>query len=233
MISEFGILSVLPPLLAIILALKTFSGVKRRQEIRGVKNGITVMDDFAHHPTAVRQAIDSFGDLHAVINNAGIIRRAPAIEFSEDDLVFRCNLVSEEDGILLNHSAGHISTEEAKELINELNNKLGDDRVQFYSGVSYRHVMIVKGGKSGLQCTPPHDHPGEKLDDYLPTPASAVTVIDDAVPVRSINTSSNSGVISSTRSTCPPAAGICSARRFWTASLFPVATFRCSRSPKR
>ena len=103
----------------------------------------------------------------------GVLEAAAlGIDFSEDDLVFRCNLVSEEDGILLNHSAGHISTEEAKELIDELNDKLGDDRVRFYPGVSYRHVMIIKGGQNGLQCTPPHDHPGEKLDDYLPTPAS-------------------------------------------------------------
>nr|WP_321452096.1 cofactor-independent phosphoglycerate mutase [uncultured Carboxylicivirga sp.] len=101
----------------------------------------------------------------------GVLEAAAlGIDFSEDDLVFRCNLVSEEDGILLNHSAGHITTDEAKVLIDELNDKLGDDRVRFYAGVSYRHVMIVKGGKNGLQCTPPHDHPGEKVADYLPTP---------------------------------------------------------------
>nr|WP_321410535.1 cofactor-independent phosphoglycerate mutase [uncultured Carboxylicivirga sp.] len=102
----------------------------------------------------------------------GVLEAAAlGIEFSENDLVFRCNLVSEDKGILLNHSAGHITTEEAKELIDELNDKLSDDRVSFYAGVSYRHVMIIKGGKNGLNCIPPHDVPGEKVDKILPTPA--------------------------------------------------------------
>ncbi len=101
----------------------------------------------------------------------GVLEAAAlGIDFTDKDLVLRCNLVSEEDGVLLNHSAGHISTEEAKELIVELNKKLGSDVVKFYPGVSYRHVMIVKGGQNGVVCTPPHDVPGEKVNTILPKP---------------------------------------------------------------
>ncbi|MCU4175381.1 cofactor-independent phosphoglycerate mutase [Carboxylicivirga sp. N1Y90] len=95
---------------------------------------------------------------------------ALGVDLEEGDLAFRCNLVSEEDGVLLNHSAGHISTEEADELIVSLNEQLGDDVVKFYTGVSYRHVMVIKGGQNGLSCTPPHDVPGERIDTILPKP---------------------------------------------------------------
>jgi len=102
----------------------------------------------------------------------GVLEAAAlGIDFTDKDLVLRCNLVSEENGVLLNHSAGHISTEEAKELIVELNEKLGSDVVKFYPGVSYRHVMIVKGGQNGVVCTPPHDVPGEMVNKILPKPA--------------------------------------------------------------
>ena len=58
-----------------------------------------------------------------------------------------------------NHSSGHISTEEADELIQCLNERLGSDRVKFYTGVSYRHLLVIKGGDKRLDCTPPHDVP--------------------------------------------------------------------------
>lgn len=111
-------------------------------------------------------------DAEKYYQGRGVLEAAAlGIELADDDLAFRCNLVSEDDGVLLNHSAGHISTEEAKELIEELNKQLGDDVVKFYSGVSYRHVLVIKGGKSGVICTPPHDVPGEKVDSILPKPA--------------------------------------------------------------
>lgn len=76
------------------------------------------------------------------------------------DLALRCNLICIEDGAIKNHSAGHISNEEAGELIRYLNDQLGSPMVHFHEGVSYRHLLVIKGGDKRLQCTPPHDVPG-------------------------------------------------------------------------
>lgn len=104
----------------------------------------------------------------------GVIEAASlGIDIKSEDLVLRCNLVSLEDGILVNHSAGHISSPEAAELIAALNEKLGSERVKFYPGTSYRHILIIKGGNSDVKCTPPHDHPGKEALPLFPVANSA------------------------------------------------------------
>lgn len=104
----------------------------------------------------------------------GVIEAASlGIDIKSEDLVLRCNLVSLEDGILVNHSAGHISSPEAAELIAALNEKLGSERVKFYPGTSYRHILIIKGGNSAIMCTPPHDHPGKEALPLFPVANSA------------------------------------------------------------
>lgn len=104
----------------------------------------------------------------------GVIEAASlGIDIKSEDLVLRCNLVSLEDGILVNHSAGHISSPEAAELIAALNEKLGSERVKFYPGTSYRHILIIKGGNSDIMCIPPHDHPGKEALPLFPVANSA------------------------------------------------------------
>jgi len=110
-------------------------------------------------------------DAEKYYEGRGVLEAAAlGIDIEANDLVFRCNLVTEEDGRLLNHSAGHISTEEAQELIVALNEYLGNGVVQFHTGVSYRHVLVIKNGRKGLSCTPPHDVPGEYVETILPKP---------------------------------------------------------------
>ncbi|MEG1749795.1 MAG: 2,3-bisphosphoglycerate-independent phosphoglycerate mutase, partial [Tannerellaceae bacterium] len=75
------------------------------------------------------------------------------------EMAMRCNLICVEGEILKNHSSGHITTEEADILIHYLNEQLGSERVKFYTGVSYRHLLVIKGGDKRLDCTPPHDVP--------------------------------------------------------------------------
>jgi 2,3-bisphosphoglycerate-independent phosphoglycerate mutase len=65
-------------------------------------------------------------------------------------------------------SAGHITTQEARILIEEIDSKLGSDHLRFYPGVSYRHLMVWKGGKDKIECTPPHDIQDKDILDYLP-----------------------------------------------------------------
>jgi 2,3-bisphosphoglycerate-independent phosphoglycerate mutase len=100
----------------------------------------------------------------------GIEARSLNIPVGEGEVVFRCNLVAIRDGRMWDYSAGHISSGEAKELINSLNQSLGNDRIHFYPGVSYRHICKLKGSEETLSasCTPPHDIPDKPVRDFLP-----------------------------------------------------------------
>ncbi|MBI4705319.1 MAG: cofactor-independent phosphoglycerate mutase [Deltaproteobacteria bacterium] len=79
------------------------------------------------------------------------------------DVAIRCNLVALEDGRMLDHSSGHISTAEAHELIATLGAELAGEGVEFHPGVSYRHLLVLRGGRfrPELECWPPHDHVGK------------------------------------------------------------------------
>jgi len=92
------------------------------------------------------------------------------INIGEGEIVFRCNLVAVQDGKMLDYSAGHITTDEARELITAVDKSLGDSGTHFYPGVSYRHILKLKGHKDALAavCTPPHDIPGKPVKDYFP-----------------------------------------------------------------
>lgn len=94
------------------------------------------------------------------------------ITLGENEVAFRCNFVTEDNGLMADYSAGHISTAEAKVLIEALNDKLGNSRVRFYPGVSYRHLMVLRdeAGYPSLktQCIPPHDIVGKGFSEYLP-----------------------------------------------------------------
>ncbi len=101
------------------------------------------------------------------------------VELVPEDVAFRCNLVTlrimggkspgaSRNAIMEDFSAGHISTREARLLIEEIDSKLGSDRFRFYPGVSYRHLMVWKSGKDRIECTPPHDIQDKSIQDYLP-----------------------------------------------------------------
>lgn len=83
------------------------------------------------------------------------------------EMAMRCNIICIQNEKIKNHSAGHISNEEAAELVHFLEAELGSDLVKFHVGVSYRHLLIVKGGNKKIDCTPPHDVPGTPFKDVL------------------------------------------------------------------
>jgi 2,3-bisphosphoglycerate-independent phosphoglycerate mutase len=101
---------------------------------------------------------------------AAIEARSLGIPIGPDEVVFRCNLVTVADGNMADYSGGHIATAEAVEIIKTLNEALGGEDVVFYPGVSYRHILKLKGHAATLQaaCTPPHDIPGREIEKYLP-----------------------------------------------------------------
>ncbi|MBZ9623078.1 cofactor-independent phosphoglycerate mutase [Clostridium sp. FP2] len=92
----------------------------------------------------------------------------------DTDITFRCNLVTLSEGepyaekIMLDHSAGEITTEESAELISALSEYLSTEAIKFYPGISYRHLMIWDNGPYEWKLTPPHDILGKKVKDYMP-----------------------------------------------------------------
>lgn len=119
----------------------------------------TVADGF--HPGSEVANMSVMGyDLPTVYEGRGVLEAASiGVDLQPNDMAMRCNLVCVEGELLKNHSAGHISTEDADVLIKYLEEKLGSDKVHFYTGVQYRHLLVVKGGDKHVACVPPHDVP--------------------------------------------------------------------------
>ena len=106
-----------------------------------------------------------------VFEGRGVLEAASiGVILEPGDLALRCNLICTKEGRIKNHSAGHISSEEARQLITYLNEQLGSDSVKFYPGVSYRHLLVIKGGNKQLACAPPHDHMGEMYHNLMVKP---------------------------------------------------------------
>ena len=87
------------------------------------------------------------------------------VDLKPGEMAMRCNIICIEGDDIKNHSAGHITTEEADVLVKYLQEHLGSERVRFHTGVQYRHLLVIKGGDKRIDCTPPHDVP---LKPYRP-----------------------------------------------------------------
>lgn len=138
------------------------------------KNGrlVTVPDDLPAGSEVANLAVLGY-DVHKVYNGRGVLEAAASgVHVAPDDLAMRCNLLCLENDRIKNHSAGHISTEEARQLIDSLNARLSRDGLRFYPGVSYRHLLLLRNGNPGVRLTPPHDVPGTPWRDVLPTAAN-------------------------------------------------------------
>ena len=120
---------------------------------------ITVPDGF--HPGSEVANMSVMGyNLPKVYEGRGPLEAASiGVELQSGDMAMRCNLVCIEGDILKNHSAGHVSTEEADVLVKYLQEHLGDEQIQFHTGVQYRHLLVIKDGDKHIDCTPPHDVP--------------------------------------------------------------------------
>jgi 2,3-bisphosphoglycerate-independent phosphoglycerate mutase len=95
------------------------------------------------------------------------------IELGPDDVVFRMNLVSlkpDANGSLTmnDFTSGHITSEEAAKIVADISGELGGDGLEFHNGVSYRHLLVWRGGVTGTRLTPPHDITGKSVEAYLP-----------------------------------------------------------------
>lgn len=133
---------------------------------------MTVPEGF--HPGSEVANMSVMGyDLSKVYEGRGALEAASiGIDLKPGEMAMRCNLICVENDNIKNHSAGHITTEEADVLIKYLEEHLGDDRVRFYTGVQYRHLLVIKGGDKRLDCTPPHDVPLKPFRPLLVKPIS-------------------------------------------------------------
>ena len=112
------------------------------------------------------------------------------IELEDDDVAFRCNLVTVSGETMVDYSAGHITSKEASLLIKALDEQLGSHTMRFYPGVSYRHLVLFKRGAQenlqSLSCTPPHDITGKNFISHLPkgeNGALILKIMEDAKPI--------------------------------------------------
>jgi 2,3-bisphosphoglycerate-independent phosphoglycerate mutase len=99
---------------------------------------------------------------------APIEAAARGIPLGLHDWVFRCNMVTIADGKMADHSAGHISTEEASGLVADLNKQIRDDRISLHTGVSYRHLLVFRDIEFDVRTYPPHDCIGTPVEKILP-----------------------------------------------------------------
>ena len=153
----------------------------------------TVPEGFPPGSEVANTAILGY-DLNKVYEGRGPLEAASiGYEMQADDFAIRCNIITLEDGKIITHNGGNLQTEDARILIDYLNETLakpinekeGCERVKFICGIQYRHLLIIKGGNKHIVCAPPHDHPNEPWRPLLVTPepglADSDTVVSDSV----------------------------------------------------
>ncbi len=141
-------------------------------EIGAVK---TIPDGLHPGSDVANLSILGYDPLRFYSGRAPLEAASMGISIKDNDVAYRCNLVclkflnkDRSRAVMEDYSAGHISSEEAKELIKILNQYLSTEKIMFYPGVSYRHLMAWRDGEVDVECTPPHDIIGKNIADYLP-----------------------------------------------------------------
>ncbi len=128
---------------------------------------VTVPEGFPPGSEVANTAILGY-DLNKVYEGRGPLEAASiGYEMADDDFAIRCNIITIEDGKIITHNGGNLETDDARVLIEYLNEHLGSDRVKFITGIQYRHLLVIKGGNKHITCAPPHDHPNEDWKPLL------------------------------------------------------------------
>ena len=147
---------------------------------------VTVPEGFPPGSEVANTAILGY-DLNKVYEGRGPLEAASiGYEMADDDFAIRCNIITLADGKIITHNGGNLETEDARVLIEYLNENLakpinereGCERVKFITGIQYRHLLVIKGGNKHIVCAPPHDHPNEP---WRPLLVKAESVVSDSV----------------------------------------------------
>lgn len=141
----------------------------------------TVPDGF--HPGSEVANMTVMGyDVTKAFEGRGVLEAANiGVDILPGQMGMRCNIICVQDGKIKNHSAGHISTEEARQLVEALEKELGNDKVHFHTGIQYRHLLVIDQGRKELLCTPPHDVPGQPFE-----PLMIKALVPDAQPTANL-----------------------------------------------
>jgi len=139
----------------------------------------TVQDGFHPGSEVANSSILGY-DQNEVYEGRGPLEAASiGVELAPDDMAIRCNIICIEGDHIKNHSCGRLETEEGDLLIKHLQKELANDPeivakygniVHFYTGVQYRHLLVINGGSKYLKCTPPHDVPLKPWEPLLVKP---------------------------------------------------------------
>ena len=147
---------------------------------------VTVPEGFPPGSEVANTAILGY-DLNKVYEGRGPLEAASiGYEMQPDDFAIRCNIITLENGKIITHNGGNLQTEDARVLIDYLNEHLakpineheGCERVKFICGIQYRHLLVIKGGNKHIVCAPPHDHPNEP---WRPLLVKAESVVSDSI----------------------------------------------------
>ena len=142
----------------------------------------TVPEGFPPGSEVANTAILGY-DLNKVYEGRGPLEAASiGYEMADDDFAIRCNIITLADGKIITHNGGNLETDDARVLIDYLNETLaksinqreGCERVKFICGIQYRHLLVIKGGNKHIVCAPPHDHPNEEWRGLLVKPENTV-----------------------------------------------------------
>ncbi len=129
----------------------------------------TIPDDFSPGSDVANLNILGYDPCKYFSGRGPIEAAYHGLDAGVEDTVFRCNLITVDDGKIVDHSASHIDTDSAAALIKDIDKALGTDNINFYSGVSYRHLTIFKDLKlTHLKTLAPHDVIGKPLEELWP-----------------------------------------------------------------
>ena len=138
----------------------------------------TIPDKFEPGSDVAQMSLLGYDPKKYYTGRAPIEAVAQNIKLSDSDWVFRCNLVTIADGKMADHSAGHISTSEGGSLIKDLNKQLGNEHINFYPGISYRHLLVFRDMNFDVRTCPPHDNINVPIEKILPRGKGADLLID-------------------------------------------------------
>lgn len=149
------------------------------------RNGLasTVPEGFPPGSDVANLSVAGYEPQKYYTGRAPLEAAAMGVPLAEGEIAFRCNFVTIEDGIMRDYSAGHITSEEGRELIEALKPLMPGHRL--YAGVSYRNLLVLKAGARAI-CTPPHDISDQPVQGHLPRGEEAsrlLELMDAAQPI--------------------------------------------------
>lgn len=159
-----------------------FDGLAKQSEVGLVK---TVHDSLKPGSDVANMSVMGFDPMKYYTGRSPLEAVSIGVKLRDDDVTLRCNLVTlsdeenYEDKTMVDYSAGDISSQEAAELIKSVQEAFGNDKYTYYSGVSYRHCLVVREGTTDLgNMTPPHDISGRVVGSYLSNSENATELIN-------------------------------------------------------